>query len=312
MIRFSLIAKFVPVVLVCLLVAAVPAPAQPTDPPAPQNNVVAAVGEDQILLEHIEKNMPRVPADAPKQAVDRVRRAVLDRLIEAALVSRALDSLPCSQEEMESAKAQVKRKLEGRVPPEAMDEVLKQNGLTDAFFRRQAVFARLQAEAAGEEKATEYARAHPAFFDGTQVSASHILIAADRFAASAEEKEQAKQKILQIAARIRQGEIRFGEAAREHSACPSAAKNGDLGRFAFSDMALPFSETAYALEQGEVSGVVETRFGYHLIKTTDRVEGDGEFNPEWIRKASQVLMQKLQARLVREALAVTPVRVLMD
>ena len=56
--------------------------------------------------------------------------------------------------------------------------------------------------------------------------------------------------------------------AKKHSDGPSGPKGGDLGSFKFEVMAKPFSETAFALEVDEVSEVVETGFGFHVIKRT--------------------------------------------
>ena len=60
----------------------------------------------------------------------------------------------------------------------------------------------------------------------------------------------------------------FAEMAKKHSDGPSGPKGGDLGSFKFEVMAKPFSEAAFALELNEVSEVVETGFGFHVIKRT--------------------------------------------
>jgi parvulin-like peptidyl-prolyl isomerase len=61
----------------------------------------------------------------------------------------------------------------------------------------------------------------------------------------------------------------FAEMAKEHSDGPSSTKGGDLGKFKFEVMAKPFSEAAFALGIDEVSEVVETGFGFHVIKRTE-------------------------------------------
>jgi len=101
-----------------------------------------------------------------------------------------------------------------------------------------------------------------------QVRARHILIKADPEADEAELKE-ARQKIVVIEERVQAGED-FAELARELSEGPSAAKGGDLGFFERRQMVKPFADAAFALKPGEVSGIVQTRFGYHLIKAEDR------------------------------------------
>jgi len=60
----------------------------------------------------------------------------------------------------------------------------------------------------------------------------------------------------------------FADQAREHSECPSGSSGGDLGDFGRGMMVAPFEEVAFDLDVDEVSGPVETDFGYHLILRT--------------------------------------------
>ena len=68
--------------------------------------------------------------------------------------------------------------------------------------------------------------------------------------------------------RIQDGES-FSDIAQTYSACPSSMEGGDLGRFGRGQMHSKFEAAAFALEVGELSGVVETPFGFHIIKRTE-------------------------------------------
>jgi peptidyl-prolyl cis-trans isomerase C len=103
-----------------------------------------------------------------------------------------------------------------------------------------------------------------------QVKASHILIKVPENASEAQ-KANALAAIEALKVRIDNGE-NFAVLAQEHSDCPSKSKGGDLGFFGSEQMVPPFSKAAFDLQPGQVSEVVETRFGYHLIKLTERQE----------------------------------------
>ena len=106
-----------------------------------------------------------------------------------------------------------------------------------------------------------------------EVQASHILISykgADRADADiSRSKEEAKAEAERIRKLIVDDGKDFAEMAKEHSDGPSSTKGGDLGKFKFEVMAKPFSEAAFALGIDEVSEVVETGFGFHVIKRTN-------------------------------------------
>lgn len=99
--------------------------------------------------------------------------------------------------------------------------------------------------------------------------ASHILINAPKSEPAAE-REQAKQKADEILAMARKDPADFANLAKKYSQDPgSAAQGGDLGFFTRDAMVKPFEEAAFSLKKGDISDVVETDFGYHIIKLTD-------------------------------------------
>jgi len=126
-----------------------------------------------------------------------------------------------------------------------------------------------------------------------QVKASHILIGVDA-SASAEEKAKAKAKAEALLKEIKGGKD-FAEAAKASSTCPSKEQGGDLGYFGKGQMVPPFEQAAFAMKVGDISDVVETQFGYHIIKLTDKKDGEAPKLEEIKEKISAFLKgQKTQ------------------
>ena len=90
-----------------------------------------------------------------------------------------------------------------------------------------------------------------------EIRASHILV-------------KTENEAKDLYSDISEGKIDFADAAMEKSLCPSGQVGGDLGFFGRGMMVRPFEEAAFALEKGEVSQPVQTQFGWHLIKLTDK------------------------------------------
>ncbi|CAN7327443.1 SurA N-terminal domain-containing protein [Polaromonas sp. LjRoot131] len=117
-------------------------------------------------------------------------------------------------------------------------------------------------------------------FEGER-RASHILIASPQSAPAAD-REKAKAKAQELLALVKKSPDSFAEVARKNSQDPgSAAKGGDLDFFARGSMVKPFADAAFAMKKGEISDVVESEFGYHIIKLTDvKQRGFEELRPE--------------------------------
>ena len=103
-----------------------------------------------------------------------------------------------------------------------------------------------------------------------QVRASHILLMYDGSMRSTatRSKDAAETQIAALKSEL-DGDAEFAEVAREHSDCTSSSKGGDLGSFGRGMMIGAFEDTAFALEVGATSDVVETDFGYHIIHRTE-------------------------------------------
>ncbi|MFA7061120.1 MAG: peptidylprolyl isomerase [Pedobacter sp.] len=120
-----------------------------------------------------------------------------------------------------------------------------------------------------EEESRKFYDQNPdKFIRPATVRASHILLGIDA-KASAEDKKKAREKAEKLRKDLAGG-ADFAVLAKENSTCPSSQQGGDLGFFGKGQMVPAFEQVAFALKPGEVSDVVETQFGYHIIKLMEK------------------------------------------
>jgi len=150
-----------------------------------------------------------------------------------------------------------------------------------------------------EKEIKDYYDNHPdRFKQPEQVQASHILIKVKPDATEAEQAEALK-KIKDVQEKQKKGED-FAELAKAHSQCPSSSKGGDLGYFGRGQMVPPFEEAAFNMKSGEVSDIVKTQFGYHLIKVADKKPESTIPFDEIKERLGQYLKQEKVQKEVRE------------
>jgi peptidyl-prolyl cis-trans isomerase D len=131
--------------------------------------------------------------------------------------------------------------------------------------------------------------------------ASHILINADK-AAPAAERDSARAKAQALLAEVQKSPAQFAELARKNSQdTGSAAKGGDLDFFGRGAMVKQFEEAAFALKKGETSGVVETEFGFHIIRLTDIKQPEQKSFESQRAKLEQEVRGQLAQRKFAEA-----------
>lgn len=108
------------------------------------------------------------------------------------------------------------------------------------------------------------------YTEPARVQASHILIGT-KGTMTEEEKTAARTRAEMVLAEARQPEADFAALASQHSTDSSRARGGELGFFPrYRAMVEPFAAAAFALDTGEISDIVETQYGYHIIKVTDK------------------------------------------
>ncbi len=120
-----------------------------------------------------------------------------------------------------------------------------------------------------DKETKDYYDGHTDLFKQPEkIQASHILIKVDP-GVDESVKTDALKEIKKLQKELKEGGD-FAALAREHSQCPSGARGGDLGYFGRGQMVKPFEDAVFLLKPGEISGIVETDFGYHLIKAGDK------------------------------------------
>lgn len=129
-----------------------------------------------------------------------------------------------------------------------------------------------------------------------QREASHILITASKNAPPAE-KEKAKAKAEDVLNQIRKNPKQFAELATKYSQDPeSAKKGGDLGSFGRGMMVKPFDDAVFSMKVNEISNVVESDFGYHIIKLTKIIGEGGGFDAMRPQIKAELIYQKGQEK----------------
>jgi peptidyl-prolyl cis-trans isomerase C len=154
-----------------------------------------------------------------------------------------------------------------------------------------------------EDDTKKYYSEHKSEFETPEeVRASHILITPDTTDPNTDPNEadaKAKAKAEGLLKQIKEG-ANFAELAKENSSCPSAAGGGDLNFFSRGRMVPAFEEAAFKLQVGQVSDIVQTQFGYHIIKVTDHKEAGAITFEQAKDDILQTLTRERQNELARQ------------
>lgn len=265
--------------------APAPAPPDPAVKPIvePLPDVVARVNGEAISKGDLEEAMTQLQARAgqpiPADQRDKIVRGILDQLIAFRLLRQesASRKVAVPEADLEARITEIKSQFKSE---EAFTQVLAEQKLTADGLRAnlregmqidQMIDAEVNARAAvTPEQVEAFYTGNPGEFQRTErIHARHILIrvAPDADAAA---KEQARTKIADLLTQARAGGD-FTALAKQHSEDPgSGPGGGDLGFFERGQMVGPFDEAAFALMPGQTSEIVETQFGFHIIRLEER------------------------------------------
>ena len=265
--------------------AAAPPPAPPKPVPAQLPDVLARVNGEPVKKEDFERMVRTIEARAgrpiPPDQRDEVLRGALDQLITYTLLSQESKNQGVKVEpaEIDAKMGQLKSQFPTQ---EAFEKALKARGMTADSLRHDAqvdlsVTKLMDAQVAtlpgpsDAEAKDFYDKNQDKFKEDERVRASHILVKVDKKADPAT-KQKARAEIDAVLKQVKAGGD-FAKLAREHSDDGSAAAGGDLDYFAKGAMVPEFDKVAFELKPGQISDVVQTDFGYHIIKVVDRKAG---------------------------------------
>jgi peptidyl-prolyl cis-trans isomerase C len=242
------------------------------------NGVEVKKAEFERMLKTIEG---RAGQPIPPERRDEIVRGALDQLITYHLLSQESKSrgLKIEESEIDAKMAQLKAQFPTQ---DAFEKALKDRGMTVESLRQDArvdlsVTKLMDAEVAtmpgpsDAEAKDFYAKNPDKFKEDESVRASHILIRVDEKADPAA-KKKARAEIDAVLKQVKAGGD-FAKLAQQHSQDGSASQGGDLNYFTKGQMVGPFDKVAFELKPGQVSDVVTTQFGYHIIKVVDHKVG---------------------------------------
>jgi peptidyl-prolyl cis-trans isomerase C len=267
-----------------------PAAGQPTLQPDPGDPTVAVtVNGTEITKGQIANETNRLmrqmggQGTSPQQLQSMsgfFQQQATDNLVSRILLQQAIDKedVEVSQADIDERMTEVRsnfgseEELQNRLAMMGMTEETLEQEMSTALKVEKLLELKAPVPEVTEAEVRAYYDENPTQFQKPErVRASHILFKVEEGSAP-DVKAQKKAEADKILKELEAG-ADFGQLAAEHSDCPSASRAGDLGAFEKGRMVKPFEDTAWSLGVGEMSGVVETRFGYHIIKKTEHEEG---------------------------------------
>ncbi len=257
-------------------------PAEPAKPmPAELPDVLARVNGQDVKKEDFEmlvRNIEMGNGPIPAERRDEILRQQLERLITYTVLRQEIAkrniSVPDAEldQQINAMRSQFQNEEDFKKALAARSmtiERLRDDARVDMCITRMLDGEVATAAPATDDEVKEFYEKNPdKFKQGEAVRASHILLLVDEKADDVTRKK-ARAQIDGILARAKKGED-FAELAKAHSQDGSAAQGGDLDFFTRGRMVPEFEQAAFALQPGQISDVVTTQYGYHIIKVTER------------------------------------------
>lgn len=262
--------------------------------------IAAVVNGESIAasdLDAVVKQLPPSP-DRQQQRADALQAMIDDALVRQFLKKHG-PAVESTEVERQFAALEAAQKAIGK----SIEEYLKETGQTAAKVRenllRMLQLAKYADGLATIDRMKPYFDAHRDFFERVRVRTSHIVLRVPPTATAAE-RQKARETLKSIRSQLSSRSIEFAAAAKAYSQCPSAPKGGDVGEITRKFQAdEAYAKAAFSMQVGEVSDVVETEVGYHLIWVTDRKPG----KPTTYEQSARDVREAFEADLKQALLA---------
>jgi parvulin-like peptidyl-prolyl isomerase len=250
------------------------------------DRVVAVVNQEPITLSEVEKRIPPLKEEVKtedrlekQERMQAVYRQVLEKLIEEKLIDQEVkkSGVKISSKDIEATVEQIKRR--NSATQEDLEKALATEGLTLEAYKKQ-IEKSLQRqklinwsvkvdEKAGEKELREFYQKNISRYRTNETYRPGQILFVIPKGATPEEIREIRRKCQKVLDKIKKGED-FGEMALLYSQDASNRDHGDLGFFKKGELLPVFEREALRLKVGEVSGIIRTEFGFHIIKLLDR------------------------------------------
>jgi len=265
--------------LSCLLVISFLRGAFSAEKKHQNEEVIATVNGKKITQEDIANRLGTF-RNADTETLNTIKQEILDQLITDILLEEFIDrqGLVVVPEEIEREVNQIRSNITGNQKDsgQSLEKVLAAIGSNMDEFKKSIkhslALGKYFNNKIDDRTLEKYFDGNKSLFNGESVKVCHILIDT-RDMKTQEELSHTLEQIKSIKREIDSGAA-FDEMAKKYSNCPSAQNGGDLGFIQRKgNLAKSFLDTAFSLRTGQVSDPVQTEFGYHLIKVTEKKEG---------------------------------------
>jgi parvulin-like peptidyl-prolyl isomerase len=249
------------------------------------DKTVATVDGEVILMSEYEKRARPIIEEYEKLLkgpdkdirIKELKENILEQMIDEKILIHEANrkKIKVTRKEIQDGIEEIKKRFASE---EEYNQELTKQGLTEEKFKEQVRDQLMVIKLIDEEVKAKvspptdteieefYKQNESQMVEPEQVRVRHILIKVDEKT----NKEEALKKIKEILKEAKKGKTSFAELAKKYSEDVSASRGGDIGFFTRGQMVKKFEEAAFALDVGEISDVVETEYGYHIIQCLEK------------------------------------------